>query len=203
MNFDKLKNEWDKDENNDLQIPISIKNLKSSSHPIDKLKKNMKWESYLHALGILIFAAYPYALKFKPQLIPVYYVCYSMFFVISAYYVYGFHKFYNSLNHYETDTKNSLLKIYYELQVNIEKYKSFGFLFLPLGLIIVGLHVYNKLLIKGKSLDFLTDKNIFAITFASVIIIGLIMFTINAWVNFFYGRYVKQIKSILDDLMDE
>lgn len=204
MNFDKLKLEWGKGNNNDVHIPKSIKNLKpSSSHPLDRLKRSMKRELSLYVLGMILFALYPYLLKFHPSLIQIYYVSYSMIFAISIYYVYGFYKFYNSLNHYGADTKNSLLRIYYELQINIEKYKSCGFLFLPLGLILISLFVVNQHLVKGISLGFLIKENVFLLSSVSIVLVGLVMLVINSWANVFYGKYVKQIKAILDDLIEE
>jgi len=41
MNFDQLKEQWNK-EDSDVHIPDTIQQLKESKHPIEKIQKNMK-----------------------------------------------------------------------------------------------------------------------------------------------------------------
>lgn len=78
-----------------------------------------------------------------------------------------------------------------------------GFFFLPLGLILISLFVVNQHLVKGISLGFLIKENVFLLSSVSIVLVGLVMLVINSWANVFYGKYVKQIKIILDDLIEE
>ena len=203
MNFEKLKSEWKRDEINDQDIPKSVRTLKKSMHPLEQLKRNMKQEFYFQILGIIVLVFFPYIFKLQESLQSVYFMAYSMLVVVSTYYLYSFYKFYKTVHQYELDTKNSLINLYYDLRLYMEKYKSFCFLIIPYGLICLTLLVINNDLKKGKSIDFIADEKIFGLALCLMIFTAIIMLFITIWVNFFYGKYIKQLKGVLDDLAEE
>ncbi len=202
MNFEKLKSEWKRDEINDQDIPKSVKTLKKSMHPLEQLKRNMKLEFYFQILGIIGFVFFPYIFKLQESLQSVYFMAYSMLVVVSTYYLYSFYKFYKTVHQYEMDTKNSLIYLYYDLRLYMEKYKSFWFLMIPYGLICLALFAVNKHLVKGKSFDLFVNEKILWLSLCLMIFTGIVMLVMTMWINFFYGKYIKQIKIILDELSE-
>lgn len=201
MNFDQLKEQWNK-EDSDVYIPDTIKQLKESKHPIEKIQKNMKKEFPMQILAIILIAFFPLQFKFPHSQYIIYYVSYTMMVVISSYYLLGFYKFYKQTELYTGNTKNSLWKIYHELRLNMERYQSFGFLLLPHLLITIGLVIYNTMKEQGKSLPELSASHQQGLIIA--VLIGTLGFitSIVLWTKYIYGGSAKQLENILNE-MDE
>ncbi|WFB65799.1 hypothetical protein [Chryseobacterium sp. WX] len=201
MNFDQLKEQWNK-EDSDVHIPDTIKQLKESKHPIEKIQKNMKKEFPMQILTIILIAFFPLQFKFPHSQYIIYYVSYTMMVVISSYYLLGFYKFYKQTELYTGNTKNSLWKIYHELRLNMERYQSFGFLLLPHLLITIGLVIYNTMKEQGKSLPELSASHQQGLIIA--VLIGTLGFitSIVLWTKYIYGGSAKQLENILNE-MDE
>ncbi|KYH04212.1 MULTISPECIES: hypothetical protein [Chryseobacterium] len=201
MNFDQLKEQWNK-EDSDVHIPDTIKQLKESKHPIEKIQKNMKKEFPMQILAIILIAFFPLQFKFPHSQYIIYYVSYTMMVVISSYYLLGFYKFYKQTELYTGNTKNSLWKIYHELRLNMERYQSFGFLLLPHLLITIGLVIYNTMKEQGKSLPELSASHQQGLIIA--VLIGTLGFitSIVLWTKYIYGGSAKQLENILNE-MDE
>jgi len=203
MNFEELKSEWEKDNSGNLNIPQSIEKLKMAQHPVEKLKRNMKIELYPQIIAILALAFVPSLANFQSSLYSFYYISYAMMVVISVYYLYAFYRFYKNIHQYAAATKDGLLELYFELRLNMERYKSFGFLLLPFGIIWIGLYQYNKLLLSDIAFETLSDNIILIVIIVIVIFTAAMIIAINTWVNSFYGKYTKQIRNILDELKEE
>lgn len=201
MNFDELKEQWNK-ENSDVHIPDSIKQLKESKHPIEKIQKNMKREFPMQILAIIIIGLFPLQFQFPSSQYIIYYVSYTVMVVISSYYLSGFYKFYRQTELYTGNTKNSLWKIYHELRLNMERYQSFGFLLLPHFLVTAGLIIYNAMEKQGKSLVELTSSHQQGLIILVLIGTLAIITSIVLWTKYIYGGSAKQLENILNE-MDE
>ncbi|PRB00797.1 hypothetical protein CQ046_17440 [Chryseobacterium sp. MYb7] len=199
MNFDQLKEQWNK-EDSDVHIPDTIQQLKESKHPIEKIQKNMKKEFPMQIVAIILIAFFPLQFKFPSSQYIIYYVSYTMMVVISSYYLLGFYKFYKQTELYTGNTKNSLWKIYHELRLNMERYQSFGFLLLPHFLVTIGLFIYNTMEEQGKSLAELTSSHQQGLIIAVLIGTLGIITSIVLWTKYIYGRSAKQLEKILNEM---
>jgi len=201
MNFDEIKGSWDKEGSENVNIPGSISQLKRANHPVDQIKKNMKFELYGQILFIL---AVPFLthLYFDSRLQTFFLGFYAVFVLISAYYFYNFYLFYKQTTRYSTSSKDSLYELYYNLRLNIERYKSFGFLLIPFVIGTLAMVLINKSehLNLDKMALFGNFKVYLIATIASIVIyIALIVF----WVELVYGKYARQIGEILHELKEE
>ncbi|UTX47093.1 hypothetical protein [Chryseobacterium sp. MA9] len=201
MNFDQLKEQWNK-EDSDVHIPDTIEQLKESKHPIEKIQKNMKREFPMQILAIILIAFFPLQFKFPSSQYIIYYVSYTMMVVISSYYLLGFYKFYKQTELYTGNTKNSLWKIYHELRLNMERYQSFGFLLLPHFLVTIGLVIYNTMQEQGKSLTELTASHQQGLIIAVLLGTLGVITSIVLWTKYIYGGSAKKLENILNE-MDE
>lgn len=201
MNFDELKEQWNK-EGSDVHIPDTIEQLKESKHPIEKIQRNMKREFPMQILAIILIALFPILFQFPSSQYIIYYVSYTVMVVISSYYLSGFYKFYRQTELYTGNTKNSLWKIYHELRLNMERYQSFGFLLLPHFLVTAGLIIYNAMEKQGKSLAELTSSHQQGLIILVLIGTLAIITSIVLWTKYIYGRSAKQLENILNE-MDE
>jgi hypothetical protein len=201
MNFDQLKEQWNKEDSN-VHIPDTIKQLKESKHPIERIQRNMKREFPMQILAIILMAFFPLQFQFPSSQYSIYFVSYTVMIVISSYYLLGFYKFYKQTELYTGNTKNSLWKIYHELRLNMERYQSFGFLLLPHLLITIGLVIYNTMKEQGKSLPELSASHQQGLILA--VLIGTLGFitSIVLWTKYIYGGSAKQLENILNE-MDE
>ncbi|PTT40773.1 hypothetical protein DBR28_05140, partial [Chryseobacterium sp. HMWF028] len=85
MNFDQLKEQWNKEDGN-VNIPDNIEQLKESKHPIEKIQKSMKKEFPMQILAIILIGFFPQIMKFTVSQYVIYYTSYAMLVVISSYY---------------------------------------------------------------------------------------------------------------------
>ncbi len=203
MNLDELKSAWDKENTSDVSIPETVRQLKNAQHPLDKLKRNMKNEWFLQLISIIALAFIPQLQNIHYSLWPFYYLAYSFLLIISAYYLNRFRSFYKQITHYSTDTKDSLTAIYHEFKLNIERYHSFGFLLLPFGLAWIAIFICSKLLNQGRNLESISNNTKIFLLVAVIVMITVVVFGILGWTKYYYGKYLKQLKAVLDELKSD
>ncbi|SHL18915.1 hypothetical protein [Chryseobacterium polytrichastri] len=200
MNFDRLKEQWNNEDADSVNIPNNIEQLKKSKHPIEKIQKSMKMELPFQIIGIILIGFFPQQLDFPASQHIIYYTSYTLFVVISSYYFFGFFKFYKQTELYTGNTQNSLWKIYHELKLNMERYQSLGFLLLPHFMITLGLVFYNTLAKKGESLGNMSSHNQQILIFSVLIGTIAIVAGIVLWTRYFYGKNAKQLENILNEI---
>jgi hypothetical protein len=203
MNFEELRNKYQQENEGEVTIPSSVSQLKKAIHPLERLQKDMKKEFFMQSAALLLFAFSPFLLDIKRQFFGIYYTVYAMIFVVSVYYLYGFYKFYQLIGLYDGSTLNSLWKIYYELRLNVERYRSFGFLLLPFFWVTLGLHFYSKPAFQEKSLMEVGNSFHYTIVFATMAGTILIVAGIVLWSKYIYGPYIKKLDQLLDELKTE
>jgi hypothetical protein len=203
MNLDELKSSWNTENTGKVKIPESINQLGKAKHPLDKLKQNMRNEWFLQVAAVLMLGFLPQMQNLNSSLYPLYYVAYTFMVIVSVYYLELFRRFYNQIVHYTEDTKESLTEVYNEFRLNIERYHSFGFLLLPFGLASILISIYNLLLQKGKDFDSLPQKTKLILLVSIVAILLLLVFSILGWTKYYYGKYLNQLKSALDELKED
>lgn len=203
MNLDELKSAWDKENTSDVSIPETVQQLKNAQHPLDKLKRNMKNEWFLQLISIIALAFIPQLQNIHTSLWPFYYLAYSFLLIISAYYLNRFRIFYRQISHYSTDTKESVTVIYNEFKLNIERYHSFGFLLLPFALAWIAIFIYSKLLKQGRNLETISDNTKIFILVAIIVMVVAVVFGILGWTKYYYGKYLKKLKAVLEELKSD
>lgn len=200
MNLDELKSAWNKENTSDVSVPECVQQLKKARHPLDKLKRNMKNEWFMQLAAIIALAFIPQIQHIHASLYPFYYATYSVLVIVSAYYLSRFRNFYTHITHYSGDTKDSLTEIYYEFRLNIERYHSFGFLLLPFCLVWLAIYIHSDLLKQGKSLASLSGDTRMQLLGLVIFIILLLVSAILGWTKYYYGKYLKQLKAVIDEL---
>lgn len=204
MNFDNIKEAWDNESSNDLRIPQKMGPLKSARQPLEIIKRNMKHELFAQFLGIAIIGFFPQMFKIIREFYLLYYALYGLMIIVSAYYFVKFYFFFKEINHASLSSKENLYELYYEIRLKIEMYKSFAYLLAPFSILLSAILIFgiDKKGVLDK-LENITNTNmfIFFIFFSALIL--LVAIITNWWVNYFYGKYARQIKNVLDQLKDE
>ena len=162
----------------------------------------MRIEFFVQLATIIAIGFVPNWYHFHVSLYPLFYIAYTTFVMIAVYYLFKFYRFYNKIQLYSATTKKTLTEVYLDLRLNMERYKAFCFLLLPFFIFWICLHVQNKLLFTNRTIEHLADKKIIILLIMIIVIIAISMLAVVLWVNFYYGRYAKQIKSLIEELQD-
>ena len=208
MNIDELKDAWGQDEPRGMQMPLSTKTLGKTNSAVSKIRKNMKTEF----IAVLVSFSFFIPLMFYGSKSALFFNIASIFMfiimVLNGFYFFRFYLFYQSISRYDLNIRNSIRKIAYELELNAEVYKTYNFCVTPLAVLVA-----FSLLCGNSAIGFmhfivasnvLTAPGHLLIAFAIILISFVITYIcINHHVRSQYGKYISELKRVMDDLGDE
>lgn len=201
MDFNDIQSAWNNENTKNVVVPTQLEKVQQANTPLDKIKKNLKNEFIYQIVSIVIIGFAPYLNGFPEQAITPFYLLFSLFVAVSAYYLIKLFIFYKRLNKTALNTKDNLYETYFDIRLNMELYKTFGFALTPfMILFLVGVLYFT--LPNGETL--FTDSTNSIALFVSVLFSMLFMgVALEWWVHFFYGKYAKEIRTVLDELKEE
>lgn len=123
--------------------------------------------------------------------------------LVSVYYLVKLYLFYKRLNNITLKTKDSLYETYFDIRLNMELYKTFGFALTPFIILFLLGHTYYKFpQTQNTAIDTLNNAQLIGIfsAFFSILFMGL---ALEWWVHHFYGKYAKEIRKVIDQLKEE
>ncbi len=198
MNFDDLKNEWNAESSEGNSISTDMLKIKQAHTPIDKIRAKMKHE-FFYQLFFLVFMAFiPYLAGFSTAINQVYLMTYSITCGFTAYYFFKFYIFYKNSYDLSMDTRKNILWFYYEMKLNVELYKALTYIvaFIAVGFLFAYLFI-EQASVFARLLKKLSTVYILINCFVTILVIGAIT---ELWAWFYYGKYLKQVKKIVDEL---
>ena len=205
MDFNDIQNAWNNEKTENVVLPDNLEKIQSANTPLDKIKKNLKMEFFHQSISIVIVGFIPLIYDFPQQGIMLFYLLYSFFVAICVYYLAKLYFFYKRLGAITLKTKDSLYETYFDIRLNMELYKTWGFALTPFMIMgTIGL-LYNDL--SKKIPGFLTSGVtnyqlgvLFGIVVFSMLFMGV---ALEWWVHKFYGKYAKEIRKVIDELKEE
>lgn len=205
MDFNDIQNAWNNEKTENVNLPNNLEKIQSANTPLDKIKKNLKKEFFHQIISIVLIGCIPFVHDFPQQGILLFYLLFSFFVAICIYYLAKLYFFYKRLGAITLKTKDSLYETYFDIRLNMELYKTFGFALTPFMIMaIIGL-LYNDL--SKKIPGFLTTGVtnyqlgvLFGIVVFSMLFMGIF---VEWWVRIYYGKYAKEIKKVIDELKEE
>lgn len=203
MDFNELQSAWDNDNPKDVRLPETLEKLQSANTPLDKIKKNLKNEFYYQVISIVMTGFVPLFHGFPDSALVPFYLFYAIFTAVCIYYLVKLYIFYKRLSKTSLNTKDSLYETYFDIRINMELYKTFGFALTPfLVLFLVGLIFHHSpdasRVFSGEISNPLLIAILGTVIF-SILFMGL---ALEWWVRYFYGKYAQQIRKILDELKE-
>ncbi len=206
MNFDKLQEQWNNSNDGNIQLPTKLDKIKEAHTPIDEVRKNMRKEFFTQAICLIILGFSPVIFNFPPQLTTAFIFTYGLAVAFTAYYFYKFFKFYKHSYDLSFDSRKNLLWFYYELKLNIELYKALTYILFFIGFGF-GAIAYTILKSTGASINDASFLQLFdnkIVLVATIIIIMALSFVGGEyWPEYYYGKNLKKVKTILDQLDEE
>jgi hypothetical protein len=204
MDFNDIQSAWNNDKADSVVLPTNLEKLQEANMPLDKIKKNLKKEFFYQIISIVFAGFIPLLYDFPQKLIVLFYLFFSLFVAISVYYLVKLYLFYKRLNNVTLKTKDSLYETYFDIRLNMELYKTFGFALTPfLILWLIAFLYYELSKAPGFRATEITNFQlvaVFSIVFFSMLFMGI---ALEIWVNKLYGKYAKQIRKLLDELKEE
>ncbi|WP_295667388.1 hypothetical protein [uncultured Mucilaginibacter sp.] len=208
MNIDELKDAWKNDEPKGMNFRAEAAMTGKTTSAIGRIRKNMKTEFIAVLISYTMFTA----LMFYGLQSVLFFNLASIFMfiiiVLNSFYYFRFYVFYKSISRYDLNMQNSIRKITYELELNAEIYKTYNFCVTPLAVLITFI-----LLCGNRGIGFiryLLASNVFTspwnlpIAFAVILISFIITYIcINHHVRTQYGKYINELKQVMDDLGSE
>lgn len=206
MDFNDIQSVWNNEETNKVIVPTQLEKLQSANMPLDKIRKNLKKEFLYQIISIVVLAFIPVLYKFTPLITTAFYGLYALFVVICAYFLAKLFFFYKRLNVANANTKDNLYDTYFDIRLNMELYKSFTYSIVPFALAFATMIILKDnsqelidVILHKKSADFIL-AGLFGMFIGVMISVA---FLTEWWVNYFYGKYAKEIRKVIDELKEE
>src|ERR1700743_1086598 len=133
MNIDDLKDAWNKDEPSGMHLSVSTALVKDTTSAIGKIRRNMKSEFIATLVSYFMMLWFLFYYQQNPFF---FIVASSLIFTLmipNAFFFFRFYVFYKSISRYDLNLKKSIRKMTYELELNIELYKSYNICITPLA----------------------------------------------------------------------
>ena len=201
MDFNDIQSAWNNENTKNVVVPTQLEKVQQANTPLDKIRKNLKNEFIYQIVSIVVVGFAPYLNGFPEQAITPFYLLFSLFVAVSAYYLIKLFIFYKRLNKTALNTKDNLYETYFDIRLNMELYKTFGFALTPFMILFLVGVLYFKL---ANGATLFTDSTNSIALFVSVLFSMLFMGIASEWwVHFFYGKYAKEIRTVLDELKEE
>ncbi|WP_318642309.1 hypothetical protein [Flavobacterium ardleyense] len=201
MDFNDIQNMWNNDKADDVALPDNLEKIKAANTPLDKIRKNLKSEFIYQIISIFIIGLAPLVYNFSDKSIVPFYLLYSMFTAVCVYFLIRLFIFYKRLNNITLKTKDSLYETYFDIRLNMELYKTFGFALTPfLVLFLLGLAYFR---VPNLDITELSTRMLLGLVLLAAFSILLMGLMLEWWVHYFYGKYAKEIRKVLDELKED
>ncbi|NIG57146.1 hypothetical protein [Chitinophaga sp. Cy-1792] len=207
MNFDDIQSAWNSENSgNEMKIPQDLEQLKSVKLPVDKLRQKMKKEFYPQLFSLAFLGFIPAIMKMNTVLLFPYFIMYGLLIMICAYFFTKFILFYRSLTNNTMSSKDNLYALYYDIRLNIELYKAFTYSIMPVGVTMAGLLIFGNeqkvmdLMVRQAGMITLKQGLVFIGVVLAIVVPAIVM--TEYWVRHAYGRYLKEVKVILDQFSE-
>lgn len=192
MNFDKLQEQWQKEE---VSTPeISLEHQHKINNPLDKIRKNMKMEFWYSVISyvLLIGMFSKYIINNEDRFIIIFLIFLGI--GITAYYFAKFFKLYEMISKVNLTTNYHLLNLRSELVIHKELYKSYYIAFIPILVCVLLVSTHFTLRNQTQILIFSFS---FFVTCFSLYIIG------KVWLKELYGKYINEISGLIQSLNED
>jgi hypothetical protein len=208
MNIDELKDAWSQDEPKGMKLPMSTEMLGKTTSVLGGLRKKMKAE----LISLLICYTLIIVVLFEGVKSPLFFNVTSILLfsllVINIFYYFRFYVFYKSTGRYDLSMAKSVSKIAYELELNAEIYKTHSFSAIPLSILTSLTLIGSKLTFDHMPHVLTANGFISPLAMLGIFAIILISFAvthvfINLHVRLSYGKYLNELKQIMNDLGED
>lgn len=196
MELDNFKEIWEKEKITDTP-EISIEQQKEIHLPLEILRRKMRnefWSTMVMFVLIILFFIFKdfHFFKFKVYCITLV----ASMMLVTGFYFFKFFKFYKNIGEINQNAKDNLKDLMFQFKLNEQYYVSFYVAFVPF-VVCEMLLIFDYM----PNLKMLDGVN-FILTFIGCCLFMLVTLYLFGrwWFNHFYGKSIKQIQKIYNDL---
>jgi len=215
MNIDDLKDAWKNDGPKSSDPTAKTTFSKESNSPVARIRRNMKSEfiavlvSYVFLIMLMLYGDQSaHYLNLTNPVVNTSILVIFILFILNGFYFARFYTFYRSFSQYDLNLREGIRKITYELELNLEIYKTYNFCVTPLAVLVSfmllcgtnGMHYVQKVL---STNTFESPLNLMIIFSVIIISFAVTYICINYHIRSQYGKYVTELKQVTDDLGNE
>lgn len=195
MELDNLKSLWNKEDVSETP-EISPEKQRQLHHPLERIRKNMRYEfwSTVVLMPFILVGIWFFPLPFRFNLyIEILVISMTL---VTAFFFTKFFKLYKEISNPALGTLDSLKDLLHQFDLNKQYYLSFYLSFVPFFvcemIIIIESIPYTHHYTNG----YLT------LVFLGSVLFGLSMlyFIGNWWFQHFYGKYIKKIEVLVEEM---
>lgn len=194
MNFDQLQEQW---QNEQVSTPeISLEVQKKFTHPLEKIRKNMRmefWSTVIIIVPMIYFLSFHIENdRFKMYALTLVFVL----LVITGFYFKKFFSLYKDLQNNALSTKDALKDLMHQFELNKQYYLAYYLAFVP------GLVCEFILIFEYKNYDLhISNFTFYSLFLLTVFFCLLFLYGIGTWwFKTYYGKYISQVEDIIQEL---
>ncbi|SDH97091.1 hypothetical protein [Myroides phaeus] len=197
MNFDDLKDKWREQEliSEELTEKVVVRHI--NTLPLDKMRRNVIRDIWLQSLCVILLGFLPYYHPIIEGNIVLYYILFTLFSLVTLYYLLKMFLFYRKSESYVLNSYDSLYEVYFNVRMYVQLYENFCFSLAPF--IILFIPFFIGLDLEGIEKLFNNIVFLVALFIYSLLVILFCKYLIYR----FYGRYLKQLKDVLEEFKEE
>ena len=207
MNFDELQKQWDKQPEKDINIKREY--LTKTKSLADKMIKSFRRESIIWLISIVFLIIVPFIdiYQINGVISLIYYFLLFQFIIFGLYYYRRFYTISKMIKQPNTfNSRQNIIKLYYEFHFAIETYRSAIYILLPtsiaLFVITSGKNRTAEIVDKFYNFSHTLESEpgfIYSIVIIGVVSVILLILFSEWMVKKFYGRYLKQLKELMEE----
>ncbi|WP_420575110.1 hypothetical protein [Kordia sp.] len=205
MDFDKIKELMDDENQDDFQLPNSLEDLKESQMPIAKIRKTMKSEIAMQLICIVIFFVFPAIVEMEELPRAVYLILMFITSLMTLGYLAKMVWFLRRTSNVGQQTKETILNFIHDIKLTMEVYKTgiiAGSLLLPVSVaaMFMGtLHDETDRFSEWFLLQMPTSTLLLVI-FGYLLSCVFIYYITVKWADQLYGVHVRKLEEILKQM---
>lgn len=195
MDLDNLKTLWNKEDVSETP-EISTERQKEIHLPLEKIRKNMRHEfwSTLILLPLVLIFIWFFEIPFRFKLYIE--VLVASMTLITVFFFSKFFKLYKEIGNPTLGTYDSLKDLFHQFELNKQYYLSFYLSFVPF--------LVCEMIIVIESIPHTHQytNGYLTLLFLGSVLFGLffLYFIGNWWFQYFYGKYIKRIRKLMEEM---
>ncbi|MDN5627819.1 MAG: hypothetical protein L0G16_07630, partial [Weeksellaceae bacterium] len=193
--LDNLKTLWNKEDVSETP-EISTERQKEIHLPLEKIRKNMRHEfwSTLILLPLVLIFIWFFEIPFRFKLYIE--VLVASMTLITVFFFSKFFKLYKEIGNPTLGTYDSLKDLFHQFELNKQYYLSFYLSFVPF------LVCEMIILIESIPHTHQYTNGYLTLLFLGSVLFGLffLYFIGNWWFQYFYGKYIKRIRKLVEEM---
>ena len=198
MELDNFKTLWNKEDVS--QTPeISTERQKEIHLPLEKIRKNMRWEfwSTIVLLPIVLLSVWFLQLPFRYKLYIE--VLVGSITLVTAFFYSRFFRLYKEIGNPTLQTYDALKDLFHQFELNKQYYLSYYLSFVPFLVCEMIIVIESIPHTRTYSNGFLS----FYLLFPVMVGLSGLYFLGNWWFRHFYGRYIDHIKTMVEEMRND